>query len=216
MELATQLDCGDFWQLEAAALLSQMGYLSLPPPLVEKIYDGKPLKPEEKALVDAAPDVAMKLLEHIPRLEPPMQILAAVKYDDAKLAHLGEGTIATGARILGAAIEYDALISQGKSKNGALQALNARKDRYGAKLLEKFGSCPSLSSDGEAVQELTLSQMMPGMTILQEIRTAQGMLLVPKDFQVTKSFLDRISHVAPEILSTRVRVRAAGDPAPTR
>lgn len=216
MELAARLDCGEFWQLEAAALLSQMSHLSLPAPLVEKLYDGKPLRPEEKALVDAAPDVAMKLLEHIPRLEPPMQILAAVKYEDTKLAHLGEGTIATGARILGAAIDYDALIAQGKSKNAALQALNARKARYGAKVLEQLESCPSLSSDGEAVHEIPLGQMMPGMTILQEVRTAQGMLLVPKDFQVTKSFLDRLSHVAPEILGQRVRVRAAGDPATPR
>ena len=210
MELAAQLNNGAFWQLEAAALLSQIGYLSLPPSLVEKFYYGEPLTAEEKALADAVPDVAMKLLEHIPRLEPPMQILAAVKWDDAKLAHLGEGTIGTGARILGAVLDYEGLISQGKTKDVALQALRARKERYGAKILEKFVTCPSLTGDGEELLEIPLRQVLPGMTILHEIRTQKGMLLVPKGFEVTKSFLDRVTHFAPELLAERVRVRVAG------
>jgi response regulator RpfG family c-di-GMP phosphodiesterase len=214
MELATQLDCGDFWQLDAAALLSQMGYLALSPAVVEKLYHGRPLTPAEKTFADKVPDVAMKLLEHIPRLEPSMQILAAIKWDDAKLAHLGEGTIGTGARILGAVLEYFALIAQGNSKNAAVQALRARANRYGAKVVEKLEACPSLSSVGEEFRELPLRDVMPGMTILEEIRTQQGMMLVPKDFHVTKSFLDRISQLAPELLSQPVRVRAAGPAAP--
>jgi response regulator RpfG family c-di-GMP phosphodiesterase len=207
MEIAAQLDCGEFWQLDAAALLSQMGYLSLPPSVVEKLYHGRPLTPQEKSFADAVPDVAMKLFEHIPRLEPPMQILAAVKWDDAKLAHLGEGTIATGARILGAVLDYFALVAHGKSKDAAMQTLRARQQRYGAKVLEKLEACRSLSSGGEGILEVALSEVTPGMTILDEVHTQQGMTVVPKGFEVTKSFLDRISHLAPELLSARVRVR---------
>jgi hypothetical protein len=142
-----------------------------------------------------------------------MQILAAIKWDDAKLAHLGEGTIGTGARILGVVLEYFALVSQGTSKNAALQALRARTTRYGAKVLEKLEACPSLSDVGEEFRELPLRDVMPGMTILQEIRTQQGMMLVPKGFEVTKSFLDRISQLAPELLSELVRIRAPGSAA---
>jgi response regulator RpfG family c-di-GMP phosphodiesterase len=210
MELATLLNCGEFWQLEAAALLSQVGQLALPPLLVEKLHYGAPLTPEEKALADAAPDVAMKLLDHIPRLEPPMQILAALNWNDTQLANLGEGTIGTGARILGAVLEYDTLNAQGKSKDAALQTVRGRTARYGAKIVEQLAACPSLASDGAETLELPLRQVLPGMTILQEIRTQKGVLLVPQGFEVTKSFLERVTHFAPELLAERVRVRVAG------
>ena len=75
-----QPDCARYWQLEAAAMLSQIGYLSLPPPLVEKLYYGERPTPEEKTLASGVPEVAMKLLENIPRLEPVTQILAALNW----------------------------------------------------------------------------------------------------------------------------------------
>jgi len=39
------------------AMLSQIGYLSLPPPLLEKLYYGEPLTPTEKTLAAGVPDV---------------------------------------------------------------------------------------------------------------------------------------------------------------
>src|SRR5580704_10000807 len=59
VSFAGTLQCGDFWQLEAAALLSQIGYLSLPAELVEKLYFGERLTPEEKTLAEGVPDVVM-------------------------------------------------------------------------------------------------------------------------------------------------------------
>src|SRR5579864_4236430 len=68
MEFATRLDCKDFWQLEAACMLSQIGYVSLPTELVEKLYYGEQLTPEEKLLASGAPEVVNSLLENVPRL----------------------------------------------------------------------------------------------------------------------------------------------------
>lgn len=58
MEFAGALNCTDYWQLEAAAMLSQLGYLSLPGPLVEKLYNGEPLTSAEKTLASGVPEVA--------------------------------------------------------------------------------------------------------------------------------------------------------------
>ena len=69
MELAARLGSKDFWQLEAAALLSQLGYASLPAALMDKLYNGGKLTLEEQTKVNAVPDMANKLLEHIPRLD---------------------------------------------------------------------------------------------------------------------------------------------------
>src|SRR6185437_11329586 len=96
MEFAAKLECKDFWQLEAAALLSQIGYLSLPAELVEKLYYGEQLTTEEKILASGAPEVVSSLLENVPRLEPVIQILTAQHWNDAQVAGLGDGTIGLG------------------------------------------------------------------------------------------------------------------------
>jgi len=76
IEFAESLGYKNFWQLEAAAMLSQLGYLSLSVGLAEKLYYGQRLTTEEQQLADAVPQVAQRLLSHIPRLEPVLQILA--------------------------------------------------------------------------------------------------------------------------------------------
>jgi DNA-binding NtrC family response regulator len=48
--LAAAIGSQGFWQLEAAAMLSQIGYISLPVELAEKLFDAKRLTPEERAL----------------------------------------------------------------------------------------------------------------------------------------------------------------------
>jgi response regulator RpfG family c-di-GMP phosphodiesterase len=109
MDFADSLRCTDYWQLDAAAMLSQIGYLSLPSQLVEKLYCGEQLTPEEKTLAAGVPGVAMELLENIPRLDPVIQILAALKWTDEQIGRLGDGTVGLGTRVLGLVLEYDAL-----------------------------------------------------------------------------------------------------------
>jgi CheY-like chemotaxis protein len=206
MELATRLRMSAFWQLEAAAMLSQLGYSGLPAELVDKICHGSRLTPAEQAQVDAIPDLANKLLEHIPRLEPVIQILSAIKWPDSRMVALGDGTIGLGARILGLILEYDALSARGLSHDAVCDQLCGRTARYGAKLISQLDACIMHSSEQERMHETLLRQVLPGMILLQEIRAASGALIVPNGFTVTKTFLERISNIAPELLDTRVRV----------
>jgi response regulator RpfG family c-di-GMP phosphodiesterase len=206
MNCAASLGSPDFWQLEAAALLSQVGYVGLSPILLEKLHFGERLTSEEQAKVAAVPDMAQKLLEHIPRLEPVIQILVAINWDDAQVAALGNGTIGLGTRILGVVLDYEAQVAQGKSRDAIFENLRARVDRYGAQIIENLDSCVRTASADERVTEIPLRQVLPGMSLQQDIRTHLGALIVPKGFEVTQTFLERISNIAPELLDTPVRV----------
>jgi response regulator RpfG family c-di-GMP phosphodiesterase len=206
MELAARLGTPDFWQLEAAAMLSQLGYAALPSELVDKIYHGGKLTPEEQAKIDAVPDMANKLLEHIPRLEPVIQILAALKWGDSQVAALGDGTIGLGTRILALILEYDSHIARGMTHDTVCEHLRARTARFGPKLISQLDACIVTSDGNERSMEIALAQVVPGMTLLQEIRTPSGALLVPKGFEVTKTFLDRVKNISPDLLTTVVRV----------
>jgi CheY-like chemotaxis protein len=212
MGFSTALLCSDYWQLEAAAMLSQIGYLSLPPPLLEKLYYGEALTPTEKTLAAGVPDVAMALLENIPRLDPVVQILAALNWNDEALARLGDGTIGLGTRILGLVLEYDVLNTQGHSVDVCVQTLRRRASRYTEGLIEKFGVYLGAGSGKSEARQIALKAVQPGMVIMQDIRTQLGTLLVPRGFEVTNIFLERSRNFGPELLEEMIKVVV---PAPT-
>jgi response regulator RpfG family c-di-GMP phosphodiesterase len=207
-DVATKLECGQFWQLEAAALLSQIGYFAESPELAEKIYYGRALSPEEKKRAAAVPANAQRLFEHVPRLEPVIQIVTALDWPDAALARLGDGMIGLGARILGVALEYDLMTIKEMPKKEIMQVLRARESRFGSNVLEAFTAVVGAEAEPQ-VQTMRLREATPGMRLLQEIRTSSGALLVPIGFELSQRLLERISQVAPEALEELVRLAPA-------
>lgn len=208
MTFAGSLGCAQGnWPLEAAALLSQIGFLSLPVELVEKIYCGENLTPEERVLAEGVPEVAGKLLGHIPRLEPVVQILSALALSNEQLARLGDGVAGTAARILLLVIDYDTLLSKGHPPDTAVRLLQQRPERYGAKLAREFATHLGASGGETQVVEMPLRLVRPGMIILQDLRTELGMLLVARGFEVTERFVERAKNFGPGLLAENVAVR---------
>jgi CheY-like chemotaxis protein len=207
MEFADSLGCLDYWQLDAAAMLSQIGYLSLPPTLVDKLYNGEILTPEEKTLAQGVPEVAMTLLENIPRLDPVIQILAALRWTDEQILRLGDGTVGLGTRILSLVLEYDVLLAQGHSSAVAVQTLRRRTSRFGEALIEKFAHHLGAGSGKAEARQLPLKTVQPGMIIMQDIRTQLGTLLVARGFEVSSTFIERSRSFGPELLNEVVTVQ---------
>jgi response regulator RpfG family c-di-GMP phosphodiesterase len=206
IRFSDSLECRGYWQLEAATMLSQLGYLSLPIELVEKLYYGERLTPEETTLAQGVPEVAHRLLGHIPRLEPVLQILSAVNYTAEQLRVLGEGTIGLGARILGMVLDYDSLLTQGHSNDVAVQTLRGSAARYGAHLIEKFATLVGASAGTNEIREMPLRLVQPGMTIMHDLRTHLGTLLVPRGFEVSEPFLEKLKNFGAGILNEKVKV----------
>ena len=187
-------------------MLSQIGYISLPIELVEKLYYGKRLTPEERVLADGAPSVAQKLLGRIPRLEPVMEILAASR--QAKL-EMPDGLVKLGASILRLVLDYDAQIVQGHSADVALASIRAQSGRFDSKLVENLESLVSLAAGVPEVKEVPVGRLTPGMVFMDDLYTQIGTLLVPKGFEVTETFLERARNFGPGILQEKVRVLAS-------
>ena len=203
-ELAASTGRPSFWQLEAAAMLSQIGYISLPIELVEKLYYGKRLTSEERVVADGAPAVAQKLLGHIPRLEQVMEILAASQ----SKVELPDGLIKDGTAILRLVLEYDAQIARGHSPEVALSSVRAQPGQFESKLIENLESLVGLSAGAPEVKEVAVGRVAPGMVFMDDLYTQIGTLLVPKGFEVTEAFLERARNFGPGILQEKVRVLA--------
>src|SRR5436305_14300595 len=75
--IAKVLEAQNTWELEAAALLSRIGFITMPPSVTQKSLSGQKLSDAERALLARVPSVGEKLLVKIPRLE---QVAKIVQY----------------------------------------------------------------------------------------------------------------------------------------
>lgn len=205
-DMATHLECGQFWQVEAAAMLSQIGYFAESPELAEKVYYGRPLNEAERARAAAVPQNAQRLFEHIPRLEPVIQILSALEWSDDALERLGLGMIGLGTRMLCVALEFDLLATQGVPRAEILRRLRSRETRYSGLVLGAFEAVLAARPEPEREIVVPLREARPGMRLRDEIRTGNGALLVPIGFVVSERLLDRLRQVSPDVLEQPVRL----------
>ncbi len=206
VEFATHMNCKGFWQLEAAAMLSQLGCISLPVELVEKIYYGETLSKDEQVLAGGIPQVTNNLLGHIPRLEPVLQILEWVTAPPDLSAPPTEGMIRMGASILKIVLDYDSLLAQGHNTDVAVQTLRNGGKKYDLQLLAKFAEFIGAGASTNEIQELPLRLARPGMIFLDDLRTHMGTLLVAKGFEVTPIFLARMQNFGTGLLTEKVRM----------
>jgi response regulator RpfG family c-di-GMP phosphodiesterase len=203
MELAAAAGHARFWQLEAAAMLSQIGYISLPVELVEKLYYGEKLTRDEQTFAAGVPAVAQTLLGRIPRLEPVLEIVGSGQKASGAAAG---GLITLGANILRLVLEYDTQLVRGSAPAIAVQTVRARIGRHDPQLLEYLASIVGAGSGKSEIIEIAVGKVQVGMVILDEVRTDMGTLLVPKGFEVTGVFIERMRNFGPGILAEIVRV----------
>jgi len=206
LELAKAVGMNRRWQVEAAALLSQIGYISLPPETVDKIYHGERLSWEEETLVSGAPKVAENLLHNIPRLEPVLEILGKVdERFDGSDGHGGQ-PIPLGARILKIAIDFDRAKIQCGSSQLAIDTLNSRDGLYDPDLLALFAKLQGAEDTIAQIKEIPLRSVTLGMVLVDEIRGRNGVLIVGHHFEITETFLEKIRHFDSSLLDRNVKV----------
>jgi CheY-like chemotaxis protein len=211
---AEKLQLEDRWQLEAAALLSQIGWITIPEDIAEKVHYGRPLAEAEQAMLDRLPSVAEQLLAHIPRLETVRAIVA----NQRKPARLAEGAtadpqaqmVARGAQILRAAIEFDLLDRQGLGKSGAIDILRGRTDQYDPQVLDALAAGSGVERSLDLMREVLLRKVHEGMIFAEDVKLLNGTLLVARGYEVTKGFVERARNFKPGTVKEPVRVILPG------
>jgi response regulator RpfG family c-di-GMP phosphodiesterase len=199
-ELAGFMKVLDPWQAEIAAMLAQIGWVTLPPETTRKLYHGETLSASEQAIVDNLPALTEQLLGNIPRLEPVREILRyRDKHYDGQGPPQGKTSghaIPWGARALKAVSDFDVLESQGYSVPVALDTMRARTGWYDPALLEAIAGLQGDKPREATVMDLPLHAVQSGMVFAQDVKTRSGLLLIARGQEVTPSLVERIKNLA--------------------
>jgi FixJ family two-component response regulator len=200
-QVATRMALASPWRFEVAAMMSQLGCVTLHPETIEAVYIGRPLPPDEQTRFDAHPGVAGDLLSKIPRLEP-IAWMVAHQNDSAppggELASAATADMRLGANLLRSTLAFDDLVTKGLTQSEAASRLSAQHPDFDLRIFQVLGALDGEKNKTE-IRSCDVDELIPfDMTLEEELRTKTGLLLVAKGQEVTstlilklKSFLEK-------------------------
>lgn len=181
------------WQVELAAMLSQIGCIAVPPDVLERHEAGGELSADEQQMVDNAPTVSGKLVAHIPRLEKVTETLTHLGTLCVGRELAGEEAPHRAARLLRVACAFDLLVQRGITPASALPELRARLSRDCA---EALGALAEVVGEEEPFErrQVEVDELMTGMVLVEDLRTVSGQLLVARGNTVSMALRERLAN----------------------
>lgn len=194
-ELCARLPVTAAWQVEIAAMLSQIGCVAVPEETLAKVYKGEPLSRAESEAFAAHPATGHELLRHIPRLEEVAEIVAyqEKRFDGQGLpaGHRRGEAIPLGSRILKVALDFDTLLSGGASEELAMAEINDRGDWYDPAVVAALRETLAIEHV-HVVRRLRVPELFDGAILAEDVMSTRGTLLCAKGQEVNASVRTRL------------------------
>lgn len=172
--------------LDLAAMLSQLGCVTMTDTVLEKVYHGEELTSEEQQIFDMHPSVTAGLLSQIPRMDKVSDIIL---HQNDSLSR--NPTQPTESRILKVCLDYDSLIQNGLEKQDAIDVLRSRAETYDAKMVDILER-GTAGEEGFVRRELALTELQIGMILDEALWSTDEVHIMAEGTEVTETALIRI------------------------
>lgn len=197
-KIAKGLGLEDVWSYEIAAMLSQIGCVSLSKELIQKKYLGEELDRAERRRYEEHPALAKSLLEKIPRLE---QVAAMVgnqlkSYRAYGPAELGKPA-AIGGQILRATIDFDHLYLKGETIKEALEQITKTPDVYNPDVVEQLAQL-DFDPSKRLILKVHVGELTPSMHFVEDVLSTEGTLLVARGQRASMAVIAHLKNFVEE------------------
>lgn len=197
LKLAELLQFKDVWILEMSAMLSQIGFVALPGALLDKVFQMEDLDEKEQAALNEYPKIGADLIQDIPKMEIVTEIIRRQLWDFQKhqanpAKSYDEKVMALGAQILKAIMSFDELISRGLAAETSIALMEKKTGEFNPKILNLLSQI-QVVQDFTVTKKVLVEELTTEMITLEEIRSSNGLLLIPKYQEVTNLIIERLS-----------------------
>jgi response regulator RpfG family c-di-GMP phosphodiesterase len=208
--IAKALRLPNLWQYEIAALMSQIGCITIPEDVLSKVYTDRQLTPDEAEMYQNHPRAGAALLEKISRLENVIKMieLQQKRYDeyDEELVSAEFEEVLLGGQILKAVIDFDRQLFRGSGRSKALQEMRKRKNHYNPEVLEALATI-KIMEQGRIIS-LPVSQISEGMVAMEDVHAKNGVLIIPKGQAITRPLVQGLINFSKQVgVVEPIRVR---------
>jgi hypothetical protein len=181
------------WEIELAALVSQIGTVTMPHHILERWQRSELLTESEAKMIKSIPQMGKLLIKNIPRLE---NIAEAVGYQNCTYnsqAAIGAPVaddIPLIARILKVIVEFDRLLERSYSPSVAFRTMLVHQSEYDPNILAALRftvlnvetqSSYKISGALKGEKEIFVEGIKLGMTLSRDVVDKNGILIVSKD-----------------------------------
>ena len=196
-QLAKAISAQNLWEIDTAALMSQLGCVTLPESILQQVMEGETLsKPDHSQYLQQA-SMACRLVEKIPRMENVSTIIAYQhKHFNGKgypEDDVSSTDIPLGARILHIALAFDDRVAAGWSEISALEELKQNANYYDPDLLSVLENCIN-TQEARVTIKVPLNRLREGMVLGEDLLTDGGMLLACKGLEVNEMMREHLKN----------------------
>jgi response regulator RpfG family c-di-GMP phosphodiesterase len=195
------------WQIEAAAILSQLGAVTVSEEVLRKLNDGEALDEADRRELAAGMETSVQMLEGIPRLDPVLEILKYLARE-TKLGGAANGSAPPGALLLRLVLRWEELEAQGLSQADVFERLAAGNEGYDAEMLGALKNMPSTGAAASTSGAVAIGDLKPGMVLAEDLLRKNGVVILPRGFEIDGSLLEHIRAFADDMKGGMVKVFA--------
>lgn len=202
--IVKELGIANAWDIELGAMLSNIGFITVPSFVTSRFRKGRLLQADERSLIEKVPSIGYSLINNIPRLGGVAKIvLYQHKHFDGS-GHPSDNVkgenIPIGSRILKILKDLSQYESAGTPKIPALEKIQGKCGWYDGnilkiivKVLGSIDTSPSSNAETK-IYEVTSHQLLIGQTLLSDVETIDGVLLIPGGAMITETLFERLTN----------------------
>lgn len=211
-EIAVQLGIQNIWEIELAALLSQIGCVSVPEIVLKKISVCQQLTEEELKLYQQHPQIGHDLIAQIPRMEMVAAIIShqnlrQCDYEREEYELVGPITKIC-AQILKVVLDFDRLLELGNSPRDAVELLEERGGWYDPLTLIILRELIEEMIEQFLVRRISALNLELGMILDEDIRSLDGTTIIQNGQEITMPLMMRLKNFAENgLIDDLIRVK---------
>ena len=189
------------WEIELAALLSQVGLVTVPQELIEKKMAGHYLTGEENQIFSSHAEVGSGFLKNIPRLEDVSEAIAyqLKRYDEIKdELSKNEKTKNTLrlSEIIKVCSDFKAYIESGGLDSAVIQMMARDTGHYDPEVLTALEAEYTGLDKKFTLKNLPLNELTTGMIIAQDIYDSNNLIFLRKGMEMTDVLKQRLYNLS--------------------
>lgn len=194
-KLIVALNVASSWEIELATMLGQIGCVSMDVDALKRAYTGAKLTEQELSEFEQHPARGRDLIANIHRLAGvALCVLYQLKNYDGTGSpddDVRGDRIPLGARILRVVNDYDSWNEVGLQPRDRIVQMRARTGRYDSNVLDALEKVIE-PVEGSNSRFVSIRELKPGMTLIDNVESDSGAILVGKGQVVNDSIQMRL------------------------
>lgn len=196
-EMSINLGLNDIWKLELAAMLSQIGCVTLPAETLNKLYAGEDLTEEEREQYAGYAARGAELIAHIPHLESVAGMIARIQEPlgwEYTIEPRKRDAVIIGGQLLQITTDYIQHVNSGMSPESVIQQMNNGEEKYDLVLVNTLERVLGIKAQELSEKTVTVKDIFSGMILNQDVYSEDGTLLAVNGTELAPATVKIIQH----------------------